>query len=37
MKIYKYGNIQIHMERNMNVKNVKEYVKKVHIYIYEKL
>ena len=34
MKIYKYQNIQIYMERKMNVKNVKEYVKKVHIYIY---
>ena len=34
MKIYKYQNIQIYMARKMNVKNVKEYVKKVHIYIY---
>ena len=34
MKIYKYQNIQIYMERKMNVKNVKEYGKKVHIYIY---
>ena len=34
MKIYKYQNIQIYMERKMNVKNVKEYVKKVHIYTY---
>ena len=33
MKIYKYGNIQIYMEGKMNVKNVKEFVKKVHIYI----
>ena len=33
MKIYKYGNIQIYTKKNINVKNVKEYVKKVNIYI----
>ena len=33
IKIYKYGNIQIYMQKNKNVKNVKEYVKKVNIYI----
>ena len=30
--MYKYGNIQIYMQKNKNVKNVKEYVKKVNIY-----
>ena len=34
MKIYKSGNIQIYTKKNINVKNVKEYVKKVNIYIY---
>ena len=33
MKIYKSGNIQIYTKKNINVKNVKEYVKKVNIYI----
>ena len=33
MKILKYGNIQIYMYKNINVKNVNEYVKKVNIYI----
>ena len=36
LKIYKYGDIQIYMQKNINVKNVKEYVKKVNIYIYIK-
>ena len=34
IKIYKYGNMQICMEKNINVKNVKECVYKVNIYIY---
>ena len=33
IKIYKYENIQIYMQKNKNVKNVKEYVKEVNIYI----
>ena len=33
IKIYKNGNIQIYMQENKNVKNVKDYVKKVDIYI----
>ena len=33
IKIYKYGNIQIHMQKNKNVKNLEQYVKKVNIYI----
>ena len=32
MKIYKYGNMQIYMKKKINMKNVKEYVKKVNIY-----
>ena len=28
---------QIYMQKNKNVENVKEYVKKVNIYIYKKL
>ena len=36
MKIYKYGNMQIYMKKKINMKNVKEYVKKVNIYIVEK-
>ena len=35
IKIYKYGSIQICMQKNKNVKNVKEYLKKVNIYIYK--
>ena len=31
-KNYKYGNIQIYMQKNKNMKNVKEYVKKVSIH-----
>ena len=30
---YKYGNIHIYMQKNVNVKNVKKDVKKVNIYI----
>ena len=37
IKIYKYANMQIYMQKNINVKNVREYVKKVNIYIYKKL
>ena len=35
MKIqkYRYMEIQINMQKNINVKNVKEYVRKVNIYI----
>ena len=33
MKIYKYKNIQIYKQKNKNVKIVKEYVKKVNVYI----
>ena len=33
IKIYKYGNIQIYIQKSQNVENVKEYVKKVNIYI----
>ena len=33
LKIYKYGNIQIYMQKNINMKNVKECVKKVNIYM----
>ena len=29
-----YENIQIHMYQNINMKNVKDYVKEVNIYIY---
>ena len=29
-----YENIQIHMYENINMKNVKDYVKEVNIYIY---
>ena len=38
VKIYKYGNIQIYKYtcKKYNVENVKEYVKKVNIYIYIK-
>ena len=36
IKLYKYGNIQMYMQKNINVKNVKEYEKKVNIYIYIK-
>ena len=32
IKIQKYGNIQIYMQKNKNGKNGKEYVKKVNIY-----
>ena len=34
IKIQKYGNIKIYMQKNINVKNVKAYVEKVNIYIY---
>ena len=33
MKIYKHGNIQIYMLKNINVKNVNECVKKLNIYM----
>ena len=33
MQICKYGNIQIYLQKNINIKNVKECVKKVKIYI----
>ena len=33
IEIYKYGNIKIYMQKSKNVKNVKEYVKKVNICI----
>ena len=36
IKIYHYGNIQIYIQKNKKVKNVKECVKKVKC-IYEKL
>ena len=36
IKLYKYGNIQMYMQKNIDVKNVKEYEKKVNIYIYIK-
>ena len=32
MTLYKYGNIQMYMQKNIDVKNVKEYVKKVNVY-----
>ena len=32
IKIYKVGNIQIYIKKNINVENVKEYVKKVNTY-----
>ena len=32
IKIYKYRYIQIYMQKAINVKNVKEYVKKLNIY-----
>ena len=32
MKMYKYGNIKVYMQKNINVKNAKECVKKVNIY-----
>ena len=35
IKIYKYGSIQIYMQKNKNAKNVKECLKKVNIYIYK--
>ena len=31
-EIRKYRSIQIYMQKNINMKNVKEYVKKVNIY-----
>ena len=33
MKIYKYEILQIHIQKNINVKNVKEYAKKVNVYM----
>ena len=33
IKLYKYGNIQMYMQKNIDVTNVKEYIKKVNIYI----
>ena len=33
MIIHKYGNIQIHMQKNKNMKNVQEYLQKVNVYI----
>ena len=30
IQIYKYGKIQIYMKKNINVKNAKEWVKKVN-------
>ena len=32
--MYKYGNMQIYMLKNITVKTVKEWAKKVNIYIY---
>ena len=32
IKIYKYGNIHIYMQKNKYVKNVKEHVKKIKTY-----
>ena len=37
MITWKYKNIQKYMQKNINVKNVKEYVKKVNIYKYIKI
>ena len=34
IQICKSGNKQIYMQKNIDVKNVKDYVKKVNIYIY---
>ena len=31
--MYKYGNVKIYMYKIINVKNVKEYVKKENIYL----
>ena len=33
MQICKYGNIRIYLQKNINIKNVKECVKKVKIYM----
>ena len=33
MKIYKYEILQIHIQKNINVKNIKEYAKKVNVYM----
>ena len=33
MKRQEYENIKIYTQKNVNVKNVKEYVRKVNIYI----
>ena len=30
MKIYRHGNGQIYMQKHINVKNVKEYLKHIH-------
>ena len=34
IQICKSGNKQIYMQKNIDAKNVKDYVKKVNIYIY---
>ena len=34
IKRQKHTNMQIYMQKNINVKNVKGYVKKLNIYIY---
>ena len=36
IKIYKYRNMKIYMQKNKNMKNIKNYIKKVSIYIYKK-
>ena len=40
IRIWKNGNIQIYMQKNINVENVKEYVVKekyIYIYIYKNI
>ena len=37
IRIWKHGNIQVYMQKNINVENVKEYVAKENIYIYENI
>ena len=37
IRIWKNGNIQIYMQKNINVENVKEYVAKENIYIYKNI
>ena len=37
IRIWKNGNIQVYMQKNINVENVKEYVAKENIYIYKNI